>query len=310
MQEVNHYTTLDQSIIRTLMYYDIFNYPLKSREVFQFLGIGDVTKEEVTAALNALAGQQYLYRFGELYSLQPDEKNVHRRLNGNAEAEKWLPMANKMAAFISGFPFVRAVMASGSLSKDYMDENSDLDFFVVTAPNRLWISRTLLVLYKRIFLNNSHKFFCANYFVDTQHMVIEEQNLFTATELATVIPLQGAEYYEQLLKKNNPWLLRYFPNFVPRPAKEVPAARTGLLKKIMETTLNIFFGNALERFFMFLTLRRWKKLYQESYDAADFRIAFKTKKYVSKNHPKNFQKKVMERYQQKLEAFAKKFDLE
>ncbi|MBT1698968.1 hypothetical protein KK083_18890 [Fulvivirgaceae bacterium PWU4] len=310
MQEVNHYTTLDQSIIRTLMYYDIFNYPLKSREVFQFLGIGDVTKEEVTAALDSLASQQYLYRFGELYSLQPDEQNVHRRLNGNAEAEKWLPKANKVAAFISGFPFVRAVMASGSLSKDYMDENSDLDFFVVTAPNRLWISRTLLVLYKRIFLNNSHKFFCANYFVDTQHMVIEEQNLFTATELATVIPLQGAEYYEQLLKKNNPWLLRYFPNFVPRQVKEVPAARHGLLKKIMEAMLNIFFGNALERFFMFTTLRRWKKLYQESYDAADFGIAFKTKKYVSKNHPKNFQKKVMERYQQKLEAFAKKFDLE
>lgn len=292
------------------MYYDIFNYPLRSREVFQFLGIGDVTREEVTAALDALAAQQYLFRFGDFYSLQPDEKNVHRRLKGNAEAAKWLPLASNVAAFISKFPFVRAVMASGSLSKDYMDENSDLDFFVVTTPNRLWISRTLLVLYKRLFLNNSHKFLCANYFVDTQHMVIEEQNLFTATELATVIPLQGAAYYEQLLETNSPWLLRYFPNFVPRQVKEVPPASIGLLKKIMETTLNIFFANALERFFMFITLRRWKKLYQDSYDAADFRIAFKTKKYASKNHPKNFQKKVMERYQQKLEAFAKKFDLE
>jgi hypothetical protein len=310
VQEVNHYTTLDQSIIKTLIYYDIFNYPLKAREIFQFLNTGLVTEKEVITTLNSLAGQQYLYRFGEFYSLQPDEANVHKRLKGNKEAEKYLPAAQNMAGLISKFPFVRAVMASGSLSKNYMDENSDLDFFVVTAPDRLWVSRTLLVLYKRIFLRNSHKFFCANYFVDSEHLEIEEKNLFTATELATVIPLQGAEYYQQLLRKNQTWLLQYFPNFTPRCSAEVPPAEAGLLKKVMETTINIFFGGALERLFMRVTRRRWKNLYEGSYDAADFRIAFKTKKYASKNHPRNFQKKVMELYQQKLEDFAKKFDLE
>jgi hypothetical protein len=310
VQEVNHYTTLDQSIIRTLIYYDIFNYPLKAKEVFQFLNTGRVTEEEVTTVLNSLANNRYLYRFGEFYSLQPDEANVHRRVKGNNEAEKYLPAAHQVAGLISKFPFVRAVMASGSLSKNYMDENSDLDFFVITAPGRLWISRTLLVLYKRIFLRNSHKFFCANYFVDAEHLEIEEKNLFTATELATVIPLQGAEYYQQLLRKNHAWLLAYFPNFTPRRVAEVPLANAGKLKKFLESTINFFFGGVLERFFMRLTMKRWLNLYAERYDAADFRIAFKTKKYASKNHPRNFQKKVMELYQQKLETFTRKFDLE
>ena len=96
-----------------------------------------------------------------------------------------------------------------------MDEKSDLDFFIITAPKRLWIARTLLVMYKRFFLFNSHKYFCVNYFVDEDHLEIEEKNLFTATELATVIPLYGQVHYTNLLKAN-PWLKRFFPNYTPR----------------------------------------------------------------------------------------------
>src|SRR5690606_3777846 len=103
---------------------------------------------------------------------------------GNLMANKFSDIARKKAKLISQFPFVRGVMASGSLSKGYADEKSDIDFFIITIPNRLWIARTLLVLYKRIFLLNSHKFFCVNYFVDEKHLGIEEKNLFTATELA------------------------------------------------------------------------------------------------------------------------------
>ncbi len=91
-----------------------------------------------------------------------------------------------------------------------MDERSDLDFFIITAPNRLWIARTLLVLYKRVFLANSHKHFCVNYFIDEKHLEIEEKNLFTATELATVIPLYGSKQYENLQGVNS-WLARILP---------------------------------------------------------------------------------------------------
>ncbi len=121
---------------------------------------------------------------------------------------------------ISRFPFVRAVLASGSLSKGYMDEKSDIDFFIITAPHRLWIARTLLVLYKRLFLGGSHKHFCVNYFVDEDHLEIEEKNLFTATELATVLPLYGAEQYKSLIKTNG-WVRDFFPNYIARSTENV-----------------------------------------------------------------------------------------
>ena len=185
-------TRVDEQILRTLLYFDIFNYPLKSEEVFKFLGIPALDKSIVASRLSSLTDQKIIFQFDELFSLKNDKALIDRRLKGNKEADKYLILAQKKANFISKFPFVRAVLASGSLSKGYMDEGSDLDFFIITAPKRLWIARTLLVLYKRVFLANSHKHFCVNYFIDEKHLEIEEKNLFTATELATVIPLYGS----------------------------------------------------------------------------------------------------------------------
>ena len=295
--------SLDEEILRTLLYYDIFNYPLTADEVYRFLGIHCADASSVIAALTRLADRKAIFQFRNFFSVKDSLASVERRVKGNEVAEKFLNLAGKQAALISKFPFVRAVLASGSLSKGYMDEKSDLDFFIITAPRRLWIARTLLVLYKRIFLLNSHKYFCVNYFVDEQHLEIEEKNLFTATELATVLPLYGSEHYTRLHYSNR-WLWEYFPNFTPRSVINVLNGVTSGLKNYCEKLLNIFFGNAIEKFCRRITLSRWERQYQKHYSATDFNIAFKSKSYASKNHPSNFQRTIMEAYESKLRSFG------
>jgi hypothetical protein len=192
------------------------------------------------------------------------------------------------------------VFASGSLSKGYMDEKSDLDFFVITQPNRLWICRALLALYKRIVLNNSHKYFCTNYFIDTGHLEIEEKNLFTATELATLIPLSGDQYYLELMDRNLHWVTNFFPNF-ESASIQANNAKDSRWKMFAEQLLNFCFGNMGDKLLMRVAALRWKKQYRRSYSEKDFSIAFKTKRHASKNHPNNFQKSVMDAYEE-LEA--------
>jgi hypothetical protein len=304
----NNHADLKHQVIRTLMYYDIFNYPLKAKEVYRFLQSNHVEEATIQKELNSLCQEKIIFRFDDLYSLQNDEHLAIRRKRGNAEAKKYLPLAKQKAKLIASFPFVRAVMASGSLSKGYMDDQSDLDFFIVTEPGRLWIARILLVMYKRIFLFNSHKYFCVNYFVDTQHLEIEEKNLFTATELATVIPLYGAEHYKRLFDSNQ-WIKNIFPNHKARSIDEVPVENRSALKNGLEGVLNFTFPDLLNKFFMQITLRRWKKLYQKDYPNADFQVAFKTKDYASKTHPKNYQRKVMDVYEEKLKETSNKLSI-
>ena len=296
-------TRVDEQILRTLLYFDIFNYPLKSQEVFKFLGIPALDKSIVTSRLSSLTDQKIVFQFGELFSLKNDDALIDRRLKGNREADKFLILAQKKASFISKFPFVRAVLASGSLSKGYMDEGSDLDFFIITAPNRLWIARTLLVLYKRIFLANSHKHFCVNYFIDEKHLEIEEKNLFTATELATIIPLYGSKQYENLQEVNS-WLAEFFPNYTPRSTSDVPSLKLSWPKKVFEGLISLCFANKVEKYLQNATRARWKRLYEKSYSASDFKVAFKSKPHASKNHPRNFQRTIIEVYDEKLRSFG------
>jgi hypothetical protein len=297
-----HHIALRQHIIKVLLYYDIFHYPLKSNEIFRFLGTYSVSEKDVVHSLHNLMEDGVLFRYKDFYSVQSGAANFERRVKGNKEASRCLEIAKRKANFIATFPFVRGVFASGSLAKEYMDEKSDLDFFVITAPKRLWIARTLLVMYKRVFLFNSHKYFCLNYFVDEDHLEIEEKNLFTATELATVIPLYGATQYASLMNAN-PWLKSFFPNYVPRSTEGVPAGSGKGLKGIIERTLNLFFPGKIENYFKNITVKRWKKLYEKEYSKADFEIAFKSKEYASKNHPQHFQRKVIELHEEKLRLF-------
>src|SRR5690606_35692083 len=295
--------TLEQSILQTLLYFDLFQYPLRSEEIFKFLRTNSVTRRDVDRALEGLAQLGRVYRYGDLYGLHPDEGPAQRRLRGNNEAMRMSNLAHRRGRFLGSRPFVRAVLASGSFSKGYMDENSDLDFFVVTARGRLWIARMLIALYKRIFLLNRHKYCCCNYFITEDRLEIEEKNLFTATELATLVPIFGRSLYYRLMHANA-WVSEYFPNFRASAPKNLPEARKSLIKRAVEVALAGWTGDRLNALFRKLTQRRWKRLYAGQYPTNDFDVAFKSTDSVSKNHPNHFQRRILERYDATLRTLS------
>ena len=297
-------SVLSQSIIKTLVYFDLFNYPLKKEEVYLNLQTNHVTEAEVTNELQRLSEAKVLFQTGEFFSLQNNQALISRRIAGNKKAEEYKEISTRRARWIFQFPFVRAVMISGSLSKNYADDHTDIDFFIITAPHRLWVARTLLVIFKRVFLLNSHKYFCVNYFIDEEHLEIEEKNLFTATELSTLLPLHGLELYHRFIGCNT-WVR----GILPHAQRKVVKASSGndknsLLKRSLEKVLASGIGHWLEEKFMRLSKLRWRNRYANKLSAVDFEIAFKSKEYVSKNHPDNYQHKILNRYRAKLEEIA------
>jgi hypothetical protein len=134
------------------LYFSIFRYPLKLEEIHSYTNHRDL--EDTIEELKSLLEQKILTKVDGFYVYGNDLESVPKRMKGNVLASKVMTRAESKASFISKFPFVAAVGVSGSLSKGYYDSNSDVDFFVITAPDRLWICRTILILYKKIFLLN------------------------------------------------------------------------------------------------------------------------------------------------------------
>jgi len=172
-------SSLSKSIIKTLAYYDIFDYPLTLKEIYFCLDTNSIDKEELNAEANSLMTKNIIYMKNDYYLLNPDYNRVIRRVEGNGRAKGKMKIAKWFANFISLFPFVRAVFLSGSISKGYLDKEADIDYFIITKQNRLWLSRFLLVLFKKIFLLNSYKYFCINYFISEDNLEIEEKNIYT-----------------------------------------------------------------------------------------------------------------------------------
>jgi hypothetical protein len=300
-------TSVQEHILRTLLYFDIFHYPLKENEIFKFLGRNGVEPNAVAADAELLVQNRIIFRFGELFSLHNDNANVLRRIEGNRIATQGMKIAEKMSRKIGRFPFIEAVMVSGSLSKDFMDRESDIDFFIITKPGRLWFARTMLILYKRIFLGNSHKHFCVNYFIDTDHLEIEEKNLFTATEVATLIPMTNGRLYRKFIESNK-WIKQYFPNFEPRETSALKDFSPSFFEKIADRLIKPF-SQSLEKFFMGIFKKRWQKHYSQNQDRKEFELAFKSKDHVSKHHPNRNQHKVLGLYDQKLREFSENHDM-
>ncbi|HLZ17484.1 MAG TPA: nucleotidyltransferase domain-containing protein [Cyclobacteriaceae bacterium] len=287
----------EKHLLRALLYFDIFDYPLTAEEIVQF---SSATLFASRQALERLTAQGIIFRFQDFYSLQNNPGLVTRRLNGNALAEQKMKTAKKFSKLVSLFPFVRAVMLSGSISKGYMDEKSDIDYFIITEANRLWMVRTSLAVFRRIFLFNSHRNLCTNYFIDSQHLEIGEKNIFTAIELGTTKPMFGGSAIEQF-QNANAWTQVYLPNLNLNTDK---AAEPRLpLKRAIEKMFSFKMIDRVNRWLMNKTISHWRRRYGRGMDNADFEIAFRSTTGVSKSHPQFYQKKVLSRFAEKIRNF-------
>lgn len=298
---------LDKSILRALLYFDIFQYPLTAQEVILYMDTKVEHLRDVELRLQWLADNLFIYRFGDVYSVHNNVQLAERRKLGNVMAAKVLSKASRRARLIQKFPFVRSVNISGSLSKNYFDAFSDVDYFVITSPERVWFCRLLLTIFKKVFLLNRRKFFCINYYIDTNALTIPDANKFAATEIITLQNQTGGAVFKQFIAANQ-WAQEYFPN--ADLAQQVYSdTQTGNVKRLIEQVFNGKLGNRLDDFAFYITTRflRTKYAYLKQ---EEFEVSFRARKNASKHHPNGFQFRVMEAYEQQCANYKAKHGIE
>mgnify|MGYP002381665640 CR=1 FL=1 len=212
-----------------------------------------------------------------------------------------LKTASRVAGFLSKFPYVKGIAVSGSLSKNFATSQTDIDFFIVTDANRLWIARTFMHLYKKLtFLTGRQHWYCMNYYVDETGMEINEKNIFTAIESVTLLPMQGKGTLDGFVKDNS-WVKEYFPSKTIR-TEGVSEIRPGMFRRLTETAFNNPLGDKIDTWLMRLTEKRWrKKTARRRMNSHGHVMSMIASRHVSKPDPGNFQYSVVERYKQRVQ---------
>jgi hypothetical protein len=298
MPSKNRLTTQQHNILKILAYFDVFNYPLNAEEIRSFYFAPSESAFE--DALHLLVEEDIIFKLDKFYSLQNEPALVVRRLEGNNYAKKQMHIAAKAASILSCFPYVRGLAISGSLSKNFADEKADVDFFIITAPNRLWIARTIMHLFKKLsFVAGKENWFCMNYYVDEAMMEIPEKNIFTAMEIVTLIPMYGQKTFPIFYNKNE-WTKEYFPSRITANCSTGENGK-GLASRMIEKIFNGETGNAIDNWLMNLTDKRWKKKTEKNrLNVRGIKMTLKANKHFSKPDPTNFQNRVVQQYESKL----------
>lgn len=292
----------EAAVLNSVLYFSVFNWPLTEQELYEN-SAPFCTRKEFPEVLKNLLNAGLLKKSREYYlSSDADESAVCRRKKGNAEAAAMMSTAYSYSRKIASFPFVRGICLSGALSKNYYDKNGDIDYFIITEPGRLWICRTLLILKYKMMSPEKRKLWCVNYFVSADNLTISDRNVYTATELAYLIPTYNYELYRRLLE-NNKW---YRTQFSKKPLAKPDLCwpdNTGLFKRITEA-LFTGWGDILDSWLLKISLRRWMKKYPEL-NCADFELQFRSRKDVCKRHQTGFQNKVLQQWQQRKFFYEK-----
>ncbi len=295
----NKGNSIEGSILQTLAYFDIFQYPLLKVEIKQFLD-QPIAESTLDVALQQLLSEKSIYRFNSFYSLQNNSFLAEKRIAGNMRAENLLAKAIKNGRFLFRFPFVRAIGISGSLSKKYADEKADIDFFVITKANRLWIARTIMHIFKKFtFLSGRQHFYCMNYYLDEAALALEDKNIFTAIEVKTLLPVCGKTVMNDFFKENE-WTDEFLPacNFRHQLNAE---PESSWIKNCLEWIFDNKMAGRLDNLLMRITTKRWKKKEQKGMrNNKGQTMCMVTGKHFAWMNPESFNEKVLSLYNEKL----------
>lgn len=216
-----------QSIIKTVLYSDIFDYPLTYGQVWKYLlspkKIKRINFEEVLKNFkNLSAGRQCpIVEKEGWYFLKGREKILKKRTERKKESEIKITTARNVTRILSAIPSVLLIGVSGGVSLHNADKNDDIDLFVITKENSLWQTRLLLVLLLKIMgKHRSRKDvkvkdkICLNMLVSEKDLAFpkDRQDIYTAHEIVQMTPIFNRnKTYEKFMSKNL-WVRKYMPN--------------------------------------------------------------------------------------------------
>lgn len=257
---------LDDAILRTLVYADIFDYPLTMPELHRYLHGISADRQTLEAALAALLETGAVGQQSGFYHLPGRTHVVPGRIARRDNTGRIWPHILLSGQLIAALPFVRMVALTGSHAMRNADEKADLDVMLVTAHGRLWLCRAFVILLARL-VSLRGPTICPNLIISERALAFPVRNIYTAHELAQMIPLAGLAVYDDI-RAANPWCTAYLPNAATPPHYVACDAHAlSQVRTLAEAALRLSVWNAVERWEMRRKIRCFNAEGQSSGEA-------------------------------------------
>lgn len=226
-------STLSTAILNTLLYSDHFQFPLTQDELYtRLIAYPLSSKRDLSRALSNLVTKKAIQELRGHYFLPSSKKYLPLRQSREELSQALRRRGELYAQKLSRLPFVLAILLTGSLAMNNTNGSDDIDLLIITAPNRLWLTRAILTLYTSTLgvrrtpqsQTNSGKL-CLNLYLTSESLSVPhpKRSLYTAYELIQTVPLYDPYHFRARLLSANHWLCKYLPNFaIPKNLSPLP----------------------------------------------------------------------------------------
>ena len=289
---------LAQAIYKTLAFYDAQDFPLTLLEIDDYLvkeaGLEASALSAIKKVLAAELADVVACKNG-LYFLAGREELIEKRRNNYRTSLKRFIKIRRYLKPLRHFPYIRAVAISGSQALGNGSQASDIDLFIITSRDRIWLARTIVSFYFHLLGERRHgryiaNRFCLNHYLVEGVSIDQDQNLYTALEYANLLPILGEKSWRNFWAMNG-WIKEFLRNPVFQNHNLFPAFAFSLWQKLFEKVLDFTLASGLNRLLGWYQKRRIKRL--EHILISDQELSF---------HPGSRGQEILGKYRTKREA--------
>lgn len=231
----------DRAIKRTLAYSAVFKYPMSEFQLYTFL----ITKKKYeyeffNKSLRRLVKKKHIKAKEGKYYL-PGVRPVSWKLRYKYSQEL-LDETRLCIRLLQAIPWIKMIAITGATASHNAVKDDDVDIFILTEKNRLWLSRLFVYLILKITGKyaqggEGNKKLCCNLYADESGMKWgrHKQNVYVAREMVSMLPLyvKGDSYFKFMQK--NAWALKHFHNYkveLPKNFSEDNLNKSHLVNKL------------------------------------------------------------------------------
>ena len=232
------------AIVETIAFFDLFLFPLTTNEILKYLRI-KTDYVDVSSKLERLVEKKVIERRGGLFFLPGKSGQVEERKKRYNYSDRKFKIALKMTKIFRFIPWIRLVCVANLIGRDNLRDKSDIDLFIISDKNRLWLTRFFAVLIAKFLnvrpqKNNTKDKICLSFFISEEQMDMSlvrngDDDIYFNYWFLNLAPIYSRKNSYADFIKSNSKILDEFPNYF---SQEISAKR-----KIKEFSNNFYKRN-------------------------------------------------------------------
>ena len=203
---------LAETVRRVIIFFDLFDYPLTAYEVFKYLD-KQVALSEVITTLDFLVFIKKIKQENGFFFLSDRREILSTRALRHNYSWRKIKIAQRFTKIFKVCPFVRCVILANSIGQNNMRDGSDIDFLIITAPQRLWLTRLFCTGVAKLAKSrptekNKRDKICLSFYLSAAKMNLEQFKLANSDPYfyywlrSLVLLYNKKRTYEQFLSDN------------------------------------------------------------------------------------------------------------